>query len=333
MKYLTSPTPFFRPVRAVTLLLAGALAGAVFHTPAYADDAELATTSSLTGIKLPSETVRMTDEATIEKLIQPLDEAGKQYGLKVQEREVLAWAEPAKRKAQVKKQITTALTGAGITTQALNEDVPTEAGTMSFFLASKETPKTVYVGYWVDNQDALILNWARMAKAGETAPAEKPAVQQPPAQKPAAKQDAGGLEGKWGFTTISGTTYWDKTTGAYLGSGTGGSQTYTILPGGKYKFFNYIKSRMYGWETQYLTWEEGTVTIQGDKVTFTPDEGKYQVIDNQVAKNNYTRPKTDEELKKAVRTSSWRLTTEDGKPVLIMADKPGADVKYRQQAD
>lgn len=331
MKYLISSNHTFRPLRAVTLLLAGALAGAVY-APARADDAELATTSNLTGIQLPNETVRMTDEATIDKLIQPLNEAGKQYGLAVQDREVLAWAEPAKRRVQIKKQIDTALTGAGITTQKLTEDVPSEAGTMSFFLAAKETPKTVYVGYWVDNKDALILNWARMGKNGEAAPAEKPAVKQP-ATPAAGPRDVGGLEGKWGFTTISGTTYWDQNTGAYLGSGTGGSQTYTILPGGKYKFFNYIKSRMYGWETQIMTWEEGSVTVKGDQITFTPSEGKYQVIDNQVAKNNYTRPKTEEELKKAVRTSSWRMTNEDGKPVLVMADKPGADVKYRQQKD
>jgi hypothetical protein len=47
-----------------------------------------------------------------------------------------------------------------------------------------------------------------------------------PAQATAASATEDGhlpmaLVGQWAFTTISGTTYWDKSTGAYLGDGTG----------------------------------------------------------------------------------------------------------------
>ena len=64
--------------------------------------------------------------------------------------------------------------------------------------------------------------------SGQTRPARAQQQQQ---------TSASALIGTWGFTTISGTTYWDKSTGAYLGSGSGGSQSYTFAPGGTYKMF------------------------------------------------------------------------------------------------
>jgi hypothetical protein len=51
------------------------------------------------------------------------------------------------------------------------------------------------------------------------------------------------LAGKWGFTTISGTDILGSEHRAYMGSGTGGSQSYTFMRNGSYKMFNYIKAR------------------------------------------------------------------------------------------
>ncbi len=152
-----------------------------------------------------------------------------------------------------------------------------------------------------------------------------------PASKGSAKKHAvpTQLLGKWGFTSISGTTYWDKSTGAYMGSGNGGSQTYTFYPNGTYKFFNYIKTNSYGWEMQALTWEEGTVSVDGDKITVRPTSGRYQVMDNRVAKNNYKRPMKESERK--VKTLTWRIETKDNKPVLQMGRDGSSLVDFKKQ--
>lgn len=138
------------------------------------------------------------------------------------------------------------------------------------------------------------------------------------------------LAGQWAFTTISGTTYWDKNTGAYLGDGTGASQTYTFERNGKYRMFTYIKTRSYGWQIQTLTWEEGTVLLEGNRLILRPTGGKYQVMDNRVAKNNYQRPMREEELKKNVKAVYWSLATDEasGKPVLLMGTATDAMLRY-----
>jgi len=149
----------------------------------------------------------------------------------------------------------------------------------------------------------------------------------------AAQQQASAsvLVGTWGFTTISGTTYWDKSTGAYMGSGSGGSQSYTFAPGGTYKMFNYVKAGSYGWETQALTWENGRYSVQGDKITLRPISGKYQVMDNRVKKNNYTRPMRPDELRKNAKTLFWRVEQDDnGKSVLRLGKSQDSLSSYQR---
>lgn len=148
----------------------------------------------------------------------------------------------------------------------------------------------------------------------------------------AAQPDAGALIGTWGFTTISGTTYWDKSTGAYMGSGSGGSQSYTFAPGGPYKLFNYVKAGSYGWEMQTLTWENGRYSVKGGTITLTPTSGKYQVMDNRVKKNNYTRPMRANELQKNAKMLVWRIEQDDkGKSVLRLGKSKDSLSSYKRE--
>jgi hypothetical protein len=142
---------------------------------------------------------------------------------------------------------------------------------------------------------------------------------------------ASALVGTWGFTSISGTTYWDKSTGAYMGSGSGGSQSYTFAPDGTYKLFNYVKAGSYGWEMQTLTWENGRYTVKGDTITLRPTSGKYQVMDNRVKKNNYTRPMRADEIRKNAKTVVWRVEQDDnGKSVLRLGKNPDNLSSYQR---
>jgi hypothetical protein len=124
------------------------------------------------------------------------------------------------------------------------------------------------------------------------------------------------LVGKWSVTSTSGTTLWDSSTGAYKGGGGGGSMSYTFLPNGRYKLFSLIKTNSYGWETQALTWEEGTASVAGSRLSLRPTSGRYQVMDNRIARRNYKRPMRASERKP--KTVSWKIDSSNGKNVLVL---------------
>lgn len=127
----------------------------------------------------------------------------------------------------------------------------------------------------------------------------------------------GEVVGQWRFTTISGVTHWDSS-GRYLGSGSGGAQSYVFAKDGTYTMFNYVKSNSYGWTIQTLTWQEGTASFSGGTVTLRPTSGRYQVADNYNKKNNYRRPMRPDELKKNAKSVPWSVDQRDGKTVLLM---------------
>ncbi|HTE19365.1 MAG TPA: hypothetical protein VK689_13405, partial [Armatimonadota bacterium] len=91
--------------------------------------------------------------------------------------------------------------------------------------------------------------------------------------------------------------------------------------------------RTSAWEIQALTWEEGTVSVEGGTLILRPVSGKYKVMDNQVARNNYERPMRDEELEKNRKTSQWRLEKDPrtGKPALMMGNDKGSFVRFTLQ--
>jgi hypothetical protein len=116
-----------------------------------------------------------------------------------------------------------------------------------------------------------------------------------------------------------------------MGSGSGGSQSYTFAPDGTYKLFNYVKAGSYGWEMQTLTWENGRYTVKGDTITLRPTSGKYQVMDNRVKKNNYTRPMRADEIRKNAKTVVWRVEQDDnGKSVLRLGKNPDSLSSYKR---
>ncbi len=82
---------------------------------------------------------------------------------------------------------------------------------------------------------------------------------------------------------------------------------------------------------QALTWEEGTVSANPNtgSITLRPTSGRYQVMDNRVAKNNYKRPMKESERK--VKTLTWRIETKDDKPVLQMGRDGSSLVDFKKQ--
>jgi hypothetical protein len=96
--------------------------------------------------------------------------------------------------------------------------------------------------------------------------------------------------------------------------------------------FNYVKTGSYGWETKALTWENGRYAVSGETLTLRPVGGKYQVMDNRVQKNNYTRPMRADELRKNAKTLFWRVEEqgESETPVLRLGKSPDSLSSYRR---
>jgi hypothetical protein len=138
------------------------------------------------------------------------------------------------------------------------------------------------------------------------------------------------IVGEWRYTTVDGKSYWDGSTGKYLGHGGGNSETYVFAKDGTFKDYVYIEnSPTAGWTTQIYTTLEGKYEISGDTLKLTPTKGNYKVRDNRVKRYNYDRPMTEEETKKMAKSYRFTLAKEDGKPALVIhLDK--SELKFRR---
>lgn len=300
-----------------------------FATPARAAEPDLrlepTTTSRLVTIKLPDGGARIGNPAPLAELVRALKTLASEGGMTLGQTESILWGgsgHTQSRADEVKTLLAERLKKDGYNYEVAGEK-KTDQGLVTVFMTAQPGKGKAVLGTWTAGESFLLLAWGGVTpKNGAQAPTQPAQPEKPvrTAQPASAGSSPGALTGQWGFTSISGTTYWDKSTGAYLGSGTGGSQSYTFLGNGRYKMFNYIKTRQYNWEIQALTWEDGTVSVSGDTLVFTPTSGKYQVIDSAVAKNNYTRPMTAEELKKNAKRKPWSITRDErtGKPVLVI---------------
>ncbi len=138
------------------------------------------------------------------------------------------------------------------------------------------------------------------------------------------------LIGEWRYTSIRGTTYWDSSSGAYLGHGGGNSDTYVFAKDGTFKeYVTIVNSPSAGWTTKIFTTMEGRAEVEGDTLKLTVTKGKYKTEDNRVAKYNIDRPMTAEEAKKMAKTRPFALATEGGKPTLSI-DLGGSKIKYEK---
>ena len=298
---------------------------------------EAAPRSRVLDVALPAGAIRLPNPAPVAETTARLAALAKTEGYQMNGNEVLFWGGPGygpKRGEEIRTDLIGALREAGLHYRVGGEQ-NLDGVAMTLFFAMPEGQEQGAVGAWVDNGKILLLIWGNASRLeAKPAPSHGPAGATVPTAAAPARSNAGaipsGLIGTWGFTTISGTTYWDSTTGAYLGAGTGGSQTYTFEKNGRYRMFNYVRSRTSGWQLETMTWEEGTYTVDGDQIRIRPTGGRYQVKDNRVARNNYTRPMRPEELKKNAKRYFWRLEPDPrtGKPSLMMGSTRDALVRY-----
>jgi hypothetical protein len=97
------------------------------------------------------------------------------------------------------------------------------------------------------------------------------------------------LVGTWQTGKVSATMFRDRTTGTY--SDPSGTQVrYRILPDGRYEYAALTTQSMYNCTTRLLTYKVGHISVQGDVLTFVPENGKFTSEDNCNRHYNYERP-------------------------------------------
>lgn len=125
--------------------------------------------------------------------------------------------------------------------------------------------------------------------------------------------------GEWRYTTINGKSYWDGSTGQYLGHGGGNSETLVFGKDGSFKDYVYIEnSPTAGWKTQIFTTMEGKAIWSDGSFKLVPSKGHYKVRDNRVQRQNYDRPMTNEDLQRMTKNYRYSMSTQNGKPVLVL---------------
>lgn len=137
--------------------------------------------------------------------------------------------------------------------------------------------------------------------------------------------------GEWRYTTVSGKSYWDGSTGQYLGHGGGNSETYVFAKDGTFKDYVYIESSpSAGWTTQIFTTMEGRVEFSEGGFKLIPSKGHYKVRDNRVSRQNYDRPMNADDLKRMTKSYKYSVETQNGKQVLVLDLGNNSKMSYQR---
>lgn len=311
-----------------TILAAPGAAPIPFAILRQDKDFEAASRSQLITLDWPGNAERLTNAETAKKMATFLTEYSLALNWDVNETEFVGWdLENGKNEGmdEVRTKVIDRLKTAGYSYRWATGDLKeksTPAGPLRFFTAVNEKTGSRLIGYWIDSKEGLVLGWAKAQAAGGGASGSS-------------EKAPSTLQGSWQATVISGISTYSTTTGAYTGAGgLNCAQTYQFLPNGQYKGTTYISSRQYGRHLETFTWESGTYSVSGGKITFKITSGKYQVKDNSSSSNNYTRPMRSDEMKKNSKSYYYRMTTDENtrKPVLKMGSDASSLTTYKRQS-
>jgi hypothetical protein len=262
-------------------------------------------TSKLGGFTLPGNAETTQDKQMLEKMRASIQQVADKVKREVGEAEMLGWdIKEGKNPSikEVKEPFLAVLKSSGFTYEELPGDSTKNTSIMTLhpFVAKKSG--AMLGGYWIEHTDGIVLCWAKLtAQESVDAVLSKGSV-------PAS------LLGSWRATRISGSSVYNRYSGAYGGSGgTNMSMTYEFRKDGTYKLYNYINSYLAGRRLETYTWEDGKFSVSGDRIILRATGGKYKVVDSSVASNNYTRPMTAKEVAKSV--TRWYFKPGNGSSI------------------
>lgn len=140
------------------------------------------------------------------------------------------------------------------------------------------------------------------------------------------------LLGKWMYGSISPTTYWDASTGAFTGNARGSAGIYEFDEAGRYKEYIYLELRTGNYTNKAWTFHEGAVTFADGHFTLHVERGHYQFWIN--GKRTTDRDMTPEERTKLSKGYAWTLTkADDGAPRFTVPFADGSKMEYRRPAE
>jgi hypothetical protein len=116
------------------------------------------------------------------------------------------------------------------------------------------------------------------------------------------------LVGDWRWGTVSLTTFWD---GNIFQGGSGTAAIFRFRDDGSFEEYVYIRQQNYGCTTQVWTSMEGVVDFDDGVFRTHLRSGDYKASDTCVARFNFERPMTAEEVQRNEREYLWALEPEE----------------------
>jgi len=317
-------------------LTGGIVAAPSISTPTIAASDQLgsqfeaADASNIAPINLPDGAMRARNSEDFGKIEEGLKAAAKANHATINLVEVLIWNGQSAMKA-----VPAALQGAGYKYREMPE-ADSDAGKITSFAAIKEDDSSKLFGMWIKGKvGSLLLAWG-IYQSGTGNDAESDGeesnvkawnstVDAKLAVKISHNGNTADFTGSWRWTTVSASGYANATTGLAM-SPNGMSAQFVFLPDGRYKYYFYGHQRTYGFVTELMTSEEGTVTFNGNGVFTThAQRGHYNCHSGSSVTD---RPKTASELKAKTYSYEWR--TEDGKRQLYIGTDASSMGLYKR---
>jgi len=234
-----------------------------------AQETEVATSSSLTGIALPAGANRVLPGSVPAEITQTFDKIVAAGNGKLQqgESEVLVWAGSNYKKANaagIVNRLTTALKAAGWQYSVEGE----EGGLIVFSVTKEGANRRMLVGFHGATDDALIFSWMELLAANGAVTNSAVTNDYTADVIPPKTQNGGGsIVGTWtnGAMSMNGEKNVDGTITARRGT----SFKYIFHPNGTFEFTGYGESTMFGCTTSLFQDKRGRYTINGNRLTLT----------------------------------------------------------------
>jgi hypothetical protein len=293
----------------------------------WAQEAESAASSKLTGISLPSNAQRIAAASvpseisgTLEKIVASGDGRIRQGAS-----EVIAWGGAGYKKSNAPG-IVGKLRGSLKTAGWTYEDGGTADGvTLIRALKDGNAPRAV-IGFYAANDQAMLLAWTEIlaADGGKDSVKTDSQIEHNAAAK--SNDNLTEIVGVWRNGSVSMMGEKNLTTGQ-ITSSNGSTMTYKFFADGRFEYIGYIKSTMYGCTTDLFNDKRGKVEISGNQITFVPSKNYW--------KNTYScSPANNKERDYVLDRETYTFRTkidEYGKTLICLANAKGESCYRREQ--
>jgi len=255
---------FKRSLSAILVLFSAVF---IFSSNVFAQDAEAAASSNLTGVALPAGANRLLPGSVPAEITEVFDKIIAASGGKVRkgDSEVLVWGGEGYKKANATAtvdRLVSSLKAAGWTYSVEGE----ESGMIVFSAFKEGAQRRAVVGFHGATDDALVFSWMELLAANGNN-LSQPTNNTQKTDDLVQNTTGGSIIGTWGNGAMGmmGEKYQNGTVAARRGT----SFKYVFNPNGTFEFTGYGESTMYGCTTTLFQDKRGRYSINGDRLVLT----------------------------------------------------------------